>query len=43
TVTELSRELGYESRSYFQSIFKNKYGVTPDAYRKRYHAGTNTD
>ena len=43
TVTELSRELGYESRSYFQSIFKNKYGITPDAYRKRYHAGADTD
>ena len=36
TVTDLAKELGYQSRSYFQNIFKQEYGITPDAYRLRY-------
>ena len=36
TVTDLAKDLGYQSRSYFQNIFKQEYGITPDAYRLRY-------
>jgi AraC-like DNA-binding protein len=40
SVTELCRQLGYQSRSYFQNIFKKEYGITPDAYKKQYHKRT---
>lgn len=37
TISELSKQLGYKSQSYFQNSFKKEFGVTPDAYRKQYH------
>ncbi|MEM1311458.1 MAG: AraC family transcriptional regulator [Cyanobacteria bacterium P01_H01_bin.153] len=33
TVTEAARTVGYESRSAFTTAFKQKYGVSPKAYR----------
>ena len=36
TITDLAKDLGYQSRSYFQNIFKQEYGITPDTYRLRY-------
>lgn len=36
TISELSKQLGYKSQSYFQNSFKKEFGVTPDAYRKQY-------
>lgn len=35
-IEDLSAELGYESFSHFQKIFKKKYGITPSALRKKY-------
>lgn len=32
-VTEISENIGYENLSYFHSIFKKKYGVSPHKYR----------
>lgn len=37
TISELSKQLGYKSQSYFQNSFKKEFGITPDAYRKQYH------
>lgn len=37
TISELSKQLGYKSQSYFQNTFKATFGLTPDAYRKQYH------
>ena len=36
TVSAISQAVGIKSQSYFQNLFKNKYGVTPEAYRKRF-------
>lgn len=35
TLSEISNYLCFSSQSYFQNLFKKKYGVTPNAYRKR--------
>lgn len=32
-VTEVAYELGYENISYFISLFKNRYGITPKHYK----------
>lgn len=37
TISELSKQLGYKSQSYFQNAFKQAFGVSPDAYRTQYH------
>lgn len=34
SVTEVAFDLGYENISYFISIFKRKYGITPKQYQK---------
>ena len=39
-IEDLSAELGYESFSHFQKIFKKKYGITPAALRKKYSLQT---
>jgi len=36
TVTEIAFESGFEDTSYFVSIFKDKYGMTPYKYRKNH-------
>ena len=38
TVSAISQAVGIKSQSYFQNLFKAKYGVTPEAYRKRFRA-----
>ncbi|MFD0712625.1 response regulator [Paenibacillus sp. GCM10027626] len=34
-ISDISREVGYNSHSYFCSIFKNYYGLSPAQYRER--------
>ena len=34
TLSEISSYLCFSSQSYFQNVFKKKYGVTPTQYRK---------
>lgn len=35
SLSEISAYLCFSSQSYFQNVFKRKYGVTPSQYRKR--------
>lgn len=37
TIGEISNYLCFSSQSYFQNVFKNTYGVTPNEYRKVSH------
>lgn len=37
-IVEISESLGFESHSYFSSVFKNAVGISPTAYRMRYCA-----
>lgn len=34
SITEISLDVGFDNVSYFIRVFKNKYGLTPDKYRK---------
>ena len=34
TVSEISEYLCFSTQSYFQNVFKSKYGMTPKEYRK---------
>ena len=34
-VLEIASECGFENLSYFNRIFKKKYGITPREYRQR--------
>jgi AraC-like DNA-binding protein len=34
SITDAAFDLGYENISYFISLFKNKYGMTPKQYKK---------
>ncbi len=34
SISEISEYLCFSSQSYFQNVFKNKYGMTPKEYRK---------
>lgn len=36
TLSEISNYLCFSSQSYFQNLFKKKYGVTPNTYRKKF-------
>jgi AraC-like DNA-binding protein len=40
-VSEIARDLGYDSASYFSRVFRKRYGVTPAVYRKQ-HMGVGT-
>ncbi|MGN0375666.1 MAG: helix-turn-helix domain-containing protein [Butyrivibrio sp.] len=35
SILEIAAECGYENLSYFNRLFKKKYGLTPSAYRSR--------
>lgn len=35
SILAISEEVGYDNLSYFNRIFKKRYGMTPSAYRKR--------
>lgn len=35
SVCEIAEKVGYENKSFFRKIFKEKYGITPFLYRKR--------
>lgn len=35
SISDISMECGFSSQSYFARLFKNKYGMTPNAYRKK--------
>lgn len=35
TISEISEYLCFSTQSYFQNVFKRKYGVTPKEYRKK--------
>lgn len=37
TLAEISSYLCFSSQSYFQNVFKKKYGITPMQYRKQHH------
>lgn len=39
-IEDICANLGYESFSHFQKIFKAKYGITPAAVRKKYGSAT---
>ena len=34
-IIDIAYEVGYNSLSYFNRLFKNKYGISPMQYRKR--------
>lgn len=34
SIAKITTMLGYKSQSHFQNIFKQEYGISPDAYRK---------
>lgn len=36
SINEISRELGYSTPAYFLTKFKERYGITPSAYRKNH-------
>lgn len=36
-IASISSEIGYDNRSYFYRIFKEKFGLTPKEYREKYH------
>ena len=35
SVVEIAASCGYENVSYFNRLFKRKYGITPSRYRRR--------
>lgn len=35
SIAEIAEYLGYSSQSYFQKVFKNRFGITPGAYRNK--------
>lgn len=35
SISEISNYLCFSSQAYFQNVFKKKYGITPNEYRKR--------
>ena len=37
TVENISQIMGYNDVNYLYKIFKNKYGITPNEYRKQFH------
>ena len=41
-ISEISRNAGYTSSSYFCDAFKKKFGISPSQYRKRFAAILNT-
>lgn len=43
TISEISEYLCFSTQSYFQNVFKRKYGVTPKEYRKESAAKRKTD
>lgn len=38
SINEISKQLGYSTPAYFLTKFKERYGITPSAYRKSYLA-----
>ena len=36
TITEIARRLGYYDLAYFSKLYKEKYGMTPSHYRKKF-------
>ena len=38
-IIDIAADCGYDNLSYFNRIFKKKYGVTPSAYRKSNSSG----
>ena len=41
-ISEISSYLCFSSQAYFQNVFKKKYGVTPNAYRRHPGQGSGT-
>lgn len=39
SLADISEYLCFSSQSYFQNVFKKKYGVTPNVYRKQHQSG----
>lgn len=37
SMNEISDQLGYSNPAYFSSAFKNKYGIAPTAFKKKYN------
>jgi len=34
TISEIAYKTGFSSPNYFSTVFKNKFGVSPNAFRK---------
>lgn len=43
SIAAISKELGYSTPAYFLTKFKERYGITPSAYRKAYLTRKGTD
>ncbi len=41
SITEISYNVGYETPSSFSSAFKNKFGISPTNYKKKYKTSIN--
>jgi len=35
TISEIAYKVGFSSPNYFSTVFKNKYGISPNTYKKR--------
>ena len=42
TLSEISNYLCFSSQSYFQNVFKQKFGLTPKQYRDKTKLTSNT-
>ncbi|WP_291884816.1 AraC family transcriptional regulator [Chryseobacterium sp.] len=34
TISEIAYKIGFSSPNYFSTVFKNKFGVSPNVFRK---------
>ena len=40
TISSISENLGFTNRTHFYKLFKAKYGLTPNEYRKKHTTNT---
>jgi AraC-like DNA-binding protein len=39
SISEVSLKVGFASSTYFATVFKSKFGMTPKAFKEKGHAG----